>query len=91
MKEFYRCQECVDLLTDYLEGNLESDVHEKLDEHLAGCAPCINFVKTFRKSADMTQLLREQQVAVPVDVQQRLKSFLKQEVVVLAEGRRKTE
>ena len=91
MKEFYRCQECVDLLTDYLEGNLESDVQEKLDEHLAGCAPCINFVKTFRKSADMTQLLREQQVAVPVDVQQRLKSFLKQEVVVLAEGRRKTE
>ncbi len=91
MKDFYKCQECVDLLTDYLEGNLDREIQKKLDDHLAGCAPCINFVKTFRRSADMTRLLREQQVAVPLDVQQRLKSFLKQEVVTLAEGRRKGE
>jgi predicted anti-sigma-YlaC factor YlaD len=85
MKEFFKCQECVDLLTDYLEGNLDLDVKERLDDHLAGCAPCINFVKTFERSADMTHRLREQQVDVPTAVQKRLKSFLRQEIVALSE------
>jgi len=88
MKDFFRCQECVDLLTDYLEGNLDPDTRMKLDEHLAGCAPCINFVKTFEKSARMTTLLKEQQVDVPLDVQLRLKSFLKQELVSIAAERK---
>ncbi|UCF36249.1 MAG: zf-HC2 domain-containing protein [Acidobacteriota bacterium] len=86
MKDFFRCEECVDLLTDYLEGSLDSEVKDKLDEHLAGCAPCINFVNTFERSADLTHRLREQQVDVPLEVQQRLKSFLKQEIVTLAQG-----
>jgi predicted anti-sigma-YlaC factor YlaD len=84
MKDFFKCQECVDLLTDYLEGTLDAEVREKLDEHLLGCAPCINFVKSFEKCSDMTRLLREQQVDVPLDVQHRLKSFLKQEVIALS-------
>ncbi len=91
MKDFFKCQECVELLTDYLEGNLAHDVESRLDEHLSGCAPCINFVQSFRKSTTMTQQLREQQVDVPMDVQQRLKSFLKEEIVVLAETRKKSD
>ena len=83
MKDFFKCQECVDLLTDYLDGNLEVEVKGRLDEHLAGCAPCINFVRTFEKSKDLTNRLREQQVTVPREVQERLKSFLKEEIVAL--------
>lgn len=89
MKEFFRCQECVDLLTDFLEGTLETDVKRRLEEHLAGCAPCINFVKTLEKSEQMTHRLKEQQVDVPVDVQHRLKSFLKQEVLEMSLLRKK--
>jgi predicted anti-sigma-YlaC factor YlaD len=83
MKDFYNCEECVDLLTDYLDGFLDKDTQDRLDEHLQACAPCINFFKTYEKSADLTRLLREQTVDVPVQVQDRLKSFLKQEVVTL--------
>jgi anti-sigma factor RsiW len=90
MKDFFKCQECVELLTDYLEGNLDQAIRIRLDEHLSGCAPCINFVQSFEKSTTMTQRLKEQQVDVPVDVQQRLKSFLKEEIVVLAEARKKS-
>lgn len=89
MKEFFKCQECVDLLTDYLDGNLEAEVKGRLDEHLAGCAPCINFVRTFEASKDLTNLLREQQVDVPEEVQQRVKSFLKEEIIALGVGKRK--
>ncbi len=89
MKDFFKCQECVDLLTDYLEGNLEVEVKGRLDEHLAGCAPCINFVRTFEKSQDLTNKLREQQVNVPREVQERVKSFLKEEIVALSSERQK--
>lgn len=85
MREFFKCQECVDLLTDYLEGTLEEEIKEKLDDHLAGCAPCINFVRTFERSADLTKRLREQQVDVPLEVQGRLKSFLRQELIILTD------
>jgi predicted anti-sigma-YlaC factor YlaD len=89
MKDFFKCQECVDLLTDYLDGYLESEVKDRLDEHLAGCAPCINFVRTFEKSKDLTNRLREQQVNVPREVQDRLKSFLKGEIVALSTEKEK--
>ena len=84
MKDFFKCQECVDLLTDYLDGNLEVEVKGRLDEHLSGCAPCINFVRTFETSQDLTHRLREQKVNVPREVQERLKSFLKEEIVALS-------
>lgn len=89
MRDFFNCQECVDLLTDYLEGSLDSNIKNRLDDHLSACAPCINFFKTFEKSADMTHLLREQSVDVPLEVQDRLKSFLKKEVLTMLENKDK--
>ena len=89
MRDFFNCQECVELLTDYLEGNLDSHTKGRLDEHLSACAPCINFVKTFEKSADITKLLREQRVDVPKEVQNRVKSFLKDEIRVLLKDKKK--
>lgn len=87
MKDFFNCQECVDLLTDYLEGNLGSDLHGKLDDHLSACAPCVNFLRTFERSADLTHRLREQQVDVPDAVQQRVKSFLRDEILAMSQDR----
>jgi predicted anti-sigma-YlaC factor YlaD len=89
MKDFFNCKECIELLTDYLEGTLDQDTQSRLDDHLATCAPCINFVKTFQRSADMTRLLREQRVEVPREVQERVKSFLRDEVRSLLAARKK--
>ena len=89
MKDFFKCQECIELLTDYLEGTLDQATKSKLDEHLSACAPCINFVKTFQQSSDMTRLLREQRVEVPPEVQERVKSFLRDEVQSLLAARKK--
>ena len=89
MRDFFNCRECIELLTDYLEGTLDKDTKFKLDEHLSACAPCINFVKTFEKSAEITKLLREQRVDVPAEVQDRLKSFLKSEIRIMLEAKKK--
>lgn len=77
MSNFLNCRECVDLLLDYAEGGLDSDDKRKLDEHLAACPPCLRFLNTYRSCTEMVRQLREQQVQVPIELQNRLKSFLK--------------
>jgi predicted anti-sigma-YlaC factor YlaD len=89
MKDFFNCQECVELLSDYLEGTLDGNTRSRLDDHLSACAPCINFVKTFEQSSDITKLLREQRVDVPSEVQERVKTFLKDEIRVLLDTKKK--
>ena len=85
IKDFFNCQECVELLSDYLEGNLDDSTRNRLDDHLSACAPCINFFRTFEKSSDITRLLKEQRVDVPSEVQDRIKSFLKDEIRTMLE------
>ena len=89
MKDFFNCKECVELLTDYLEGTLDSYTKSRLDEHLSACAPCINFVKTFEKTSEITKVLREQRVDVPSEVQDRVKTFLRDEIRILLESKKK--
>lgn len=82
MKDFFNCRECYDLLMDYLEENLDPEVKARLDEHLAACAPCVNFFRTYRISAELVHKLKEQEVQIPAEVHSRLKSFLKNELRV---------
>jgi anti-sigma factor RsiW len=34
------CQELVELVTDYLEGALPAELHQRFDEHIAHCSGC---------------------------------------------------
>ena len=34
------CREMVELITDYLEGNLSRGQHRRFEVHLAGCPNC---------------------------------------------------
>jgi Putative zinc-finger len=42
------CQECVDLLGEYIEGTLSPARAKALEDHLSFCPPCITFVRTYR-------------------------------------------
>ena len=46
MKEI-ACLTGVELLMDYLEGVLPTDVHAALVAHVAGCARCAAFVASY--------------------------------------------
>ncbi len=69
------CKECLDLLFDYLEGNLDDETSSSLDEHLQDCPPCINFLRTYKKT---TVICRESlgKNDIPDVVQMKLKEFL---------------
>jgi predicted anti-sigma-YlaC factor YlaD len=74
------CKECVDLLMDYLEQQLTPEARKRLDQHLSDCPPCIHFLKTYRVCSELAIKLRDQQVQIPLEVENRLKAFLRQEI-----------
>ena len=42
------CQEIVELVTAYLEGDLDEDMSRAFEEHLAACPGCEMYVEQFR-------------------------------------------
>lgn len=80
IKGYVNCKECVALLLEYLDDTLDPVTKKKLDEHMAACPPCLNFLKTYKSSSEMSRRLRDQAVQIPVEMENRLKSFLKEHV-----------
>jgi predicted anti-sigma-YlaC factor YlaD len=44
------CQEVVELITDYLEGALDSEQVAALEAHLSLCGPCRDYVEQMRQT-----------------------------------------
>lgn len=80
MKGDITCKECVDLLMDYIERSLDTQTYNRLDEHLKSCPPCIHFLKSYRKCSELAGQLRDQRVQIPLELENRLKGFLKEEL-----------
>lgn len=72
------CRETVDLLLAYLEDRLPPEDREALDQHFAGCPPCLAFVESYRQTP---RIVRESTgVRLPDEVAQRLLQFLRSRV-----------
>jgi len=44
------CREIVELVTDYLEGDLDADTTAALEEHLDLCPGCARYVEQIRET-----------------------------------------
>lgn len=69
------CKECLDLLHDYLEGELTSEVSASLEEHFEDCPPCIAFLNTYKST---TKICRSTLKGddIPDNVKAKLKEFV---------------
>jgi predicted anti-sigma-YlaC factor YlaD len=56
------CRDLVEMLTDYIEGNLDALDAERVDAHLSVCPPCVDVLEQFRRVIRMTGELREEEV-----------------------------
>jgi anti-sigma factor RsiW len=72
-----RCQECIDLLVDYLEGDLPPDRARALEIHLELCPPCWKFVRTYKGTIDVARTLPVDDI--PPELTRRLIDFLRLE------------
>ena len=68
------CREAIGLLADYLESALSEQEIRELEEHLAGCGPCQAYLKTYRRTKDLTG--KAERVAMPDEMKDRLRTFL---------------
>lgn len=73
------CQDCVDLLADYLEGSLTEEQKSALEEHLSYCPPCVTFVRTYKATTRVAR--KHLALTMPEEVGNRLHAFLKQTCV----------
>jgi anti-sigma factor RsiW len=74
MKEI-ACVSGVELLMDYVEGVLLTDVRAALDAHVAQCQRCAAFVSSYLETP---RILREATaVTLPPDLETSLKAFLR--------------
>lgn len=69
------CKECLELLCDYLDGELDPKVSSSLEEHFQDCPPCIAFVNTYKSTTDLCRTTLKD-VDIPEAVQARLKEFI---------------
>lgn len=49
------CQEMVDFLMAYLDGELPGDERERFEVHLRDCPPCEVYLDTYRKTVELGQ------------------------------------
>jgi hypothetical protein len=68
----HTCRGLVDLLCDYLEGDIQQNEREEIDRHMDDCPPCLGFMKTYRKTTEICKTLR------PEDIPQHLKEKLEE-------------
>ncbi|HEY6616929.1 MAG TPA: zf-HC2 domain-containing protein [Vicinamibacterales bacterium] len=69
------CASGVELLMDFIEGVLPSEVSAALEAHVAGCARCAAFVASYQATP---RILRDAPtVTLPADIEASLKAFLR--------------
>lgn len=69
------CRDILTLLADYLDGSLDPVTARSLEAHLAGCAPCVAFVNTYKGTVKVARQLEE--TDIPPELKERLISFLR--------------
>ena len=69
-----RCREIVDLLGDYLDGDLDPETAKALEVHLSDCGPCVSLVNTYRGTITASRKLLVEEI--PPELIDRLREFL---------------
>jgi anti-sigma factor RsiW len=49
------CRETVDLLGDYVDGDLPGEMRREVDAHLAGCPECTTYLATYRTTISLAK------------------------------------
>ena len=72
------CKEFIALLADYLEMTVTPDTLAELEEHLAGCAPCQAYLRTYRRTREVTAAAERDALppVMPPEMKARLRAFL---------------
>jgi hypothetical protein len=66
--------ELVHLLGDYLDGSMDEHLRSDLDEHIALCDSCMNFLSTYDKTKNICRQIQLDEI--PEEFRERLRTFV---------------
>jgi anti-sigma factor RsiW len=66
------CQELLDFLMDYVDGQLPAAQLDSFEQHLRACPPCVHYVDSYRETAALGQSICHQDDALPPEVPEAL-------------------
>ncbi len=61
-----RCKEVFSMLSEYLNLELPPETCQEIEAHLAGCAPCIEFAESLRKTVELCRAYRPAELPKPI-------------------------
>lgn len=70
-QESEKCEEVFALLSDYLNLELPPEACRAIEQHLAGCPPCIEFLESLRKTVDLCRRYTPAELPAPLCEQAR--------------------
>ncbi|HZT28417.1 MAG TPA: zf-HC2 domain-containing protein [Bryobacteraceae bacterium] len=65
------CREIFGLLSAYLDLELPPDACREIEQHMAGCPPCIEFAESLRKTVELCREFRPDAVPEPISAEAR--------------------
>ena len=68
------CRELFERLSEYVDGELSQEICQEIQRHMEGCAPCVAFANTLKKTAEMCHRLPSE--PSPPDVAADLRNLL---------------
>ncbi|MCP3139192.1 anti-sigma factor family protein [Pyxidicoccus xibeiensis] len=74
----YTCKDSINLLLEYLDGQMSDEEARHLKEHLTGCSPCEEFLRTYRATSGLCK--KALAARMPEEVSSKLKEFLRSKI-----------
>jgi anti-sigma factor (TIGR02949 family) len=71
----FSCKDSIHLLLDFLEGEMSPELSRELEEHLAGCPPCVDFMNTYRRTPAICK--KALAAKMPEELSAKLTEFLR--------------
>jgi anti-sigma factor (TIGR02949 family) len=68
------CKEIFELLSEFLDNDLSPEECERVRRHIDGCAPCVDFLESLRRSVALCRDCSpsEKPSALPAEVREKL-------------------
>jgi len=72
------CKEMANLVYNYLNESLNPRVKKDFEQHLRVCPDCVNFLNTYKKTVEVTQTVRAEEI--PANVRKNIIAFLRKRI-----------
>lgn len=61
-----KCREVFALLSEYLNLELPPDACQEIEAHIDGCAPCVEFAESLRKTVELCRRYQPSELPQPL-------------------------